>query len=178
MSGKSAGRHVGRMRRQAARAEGGQESLANALRFEREKTKVLLDEVIDLEDALVNRQMTEFDAVISDETRDFWREQLLANREKAEVALAELAGAKAEAKAEGGRVKDEGGTRRPLHNRATARPVPPGTEGGRASSTPGPADGRAVKIRNRAHELRKTEGIPFSAAFRRAEREILEEGSA
>ena len=77
--------------------------LANALRFEREKNKVLMDEVISLEDALVNRQMAEFDAVISDDTREFWREQLLANREKAEAALRELALAKSGGDGDGNR---------------------------------------------------------------------------
>lgn len=139
------------------------EFLVNALRFEREKNKVLLDEVISLEDALVNRQMAEFDAVISDDTREFWREQLLANREKAEAALRELVQAK---------VGDgDGSRRRPLHNRATARPVRPGDR----ESGGGAAEGKAVKIRNRAHELCKSEGIPFSTAFRRAEKEICGE---
>ena len=136
--------------------------LKNSLRFEQEKNRILLEEVVGLEDALVNRQMAEFDAVISDETRDFWREQLLANREKAESALRELAQAKAG--------DGDGSRRRPLHNRATARPVRPGDR-----ETDGAADGKAVKIRNRAHELRKTEGIPFSTAFRRAEKEICGE---
>jgi len=134
------------------------DSLANALRFEKAKNQVLLDEVITLEDALVNRQMTEFNAVISDDTREFWREQLLSNREKAETALRELAQAK---------TPDDGNRRRPLHNRQTARPVPPGEH-----DSGGAAAGKAVKIRNRAHELSKTEGIPFSTAFRRAEKEI------
>jgi hypothetical protein len=140
--------------------------LANALRFEQAKNKVLLDEVLSLEDALVNRQMVEFDAVISDDTREFWREQLLANREKAETALKELA----HAKSVDGDGKAEAGGRRPLHNRVTARPAARGVDG---APTVGEAEGQAVKIRNRAHELRKTEGIPFSTAFRRAEREIV-----
>ncbi len=154
MSGKAGGK--GRQRVSE------RDALANALRFEREKNKVLLDEVISLEDALVNRQMEEFDAVISDDTREFWREQLLANREKAETALRELAQAKA---ADGG----DGNRRRPLHNRQTARPVRPGDR-----EAGGAAEGKAVKIRNRAHELSKTEGIPFSTAFRRAEKEICQ----
>lgn len=141
--------------------------LTNALQFEREKNKVLLDEVIGLEDALVNRQMAEFDAVISDETRDFWREQLLANREKAESALKELAAAKTVGREQGA---VGSGERRPLHNRATARPVRPGDR-----EAGGLAENKAVKIRNRAHELSKMEGIPFSTAFRRAEREISEQ---
>ncbi len=141
------------------------DALANALRFEREKNKILLDEVIALEDSLVNRQMEEFDAVISDDTREFWREQLLSNREKAETALRELAQAKS---ADGG----DGSPRRPLHNRHTARPTQGGPTGG-SPSAGGAAEGKAVKIRNRAHELCKTEGIPFSTAFRRAEKEIV-----
>jgi len=149
----------GKARNRGRRQEGGQDALANALRFEQEKNKVLLDEVISLEDALVNRQMEEFDAVISDDTREFWREQLLSNREKAETALRELAQAKSVDAGDGSR-------RRPLHNRQTARPARPGDR-----EAGGAAEGKAVKIRNRAHELCKTEGIPFSTAFRRAEKE-------
>jgi len=147
------------------------EVLANALSFEKAKNQVLLSEVISLEDALVNRQMAEFDAVISDETREFWREQLLANREKAECALGELARLRGDGgrKVEDGGQKPEDGGRRPLHNRHTARPVRP-----EERAAGGAAEGKAVKIRNRAHELSKTEGIPFSTAFRRAEREISE----
>ena len=152
----------GRAGKRGRRQDGDGGALANALRFEREKNKILLDEVIALEDALVNRQMEEFDAVISDDTREFWREQLLSNREKAETALRELAQAKS---ADGG----DGSRRRPLHNRQTARPVRPGER-----EVGGAAEGKAVKIRNRAHELSKAEGIPFSTAFRRAEKEICQ----
>jgi hypothetical protein len=164
MSGKA--KDDGRQATEGDGALGNAAVLANALSFEQAKNKVLLDEVLSLEDALVNRQMVEFDAVISDDTRDFWREQLLANREKAEVALRELAQVKPEA---GGRDADGGG-RRPLHNRAAAHPAARGADG---APTGGKAEGQAVKIRNRAHELRKSEGIPFSTAFRRAEQEIV-----
>ena len=160
MSGKA--KSTARPQARANRSGDERDALANALRFEQAKNQVLLDEVISLEDALVNRQMAEFDAVISDDTRDFWREQLLSNREKAEAALRELAQAKTST--------GDGSRRRPLHNRATARPVPSGDR-----ETGGAAEGKAVKIRNRAHELSKTEGIPFSTAFRRAEKEICGE---
>ena len=151
---------------QASTQAGGQdiETLTNALRFEREKNEVLLNEVVVLEDELVNRQLAEFEAVISDETRDFWREQLLSNREAATAALKELVELKT-----GAESTDGGNTRRrPLHNRQTARPVPPGQSG-----RPAEADNTAVKIRNRAHELCKAERIPFSTAFKRAEKEIV-----
>lgn len=147
---------------QANTQAGGQdiETLTNALRFEREKNEVLLNEVVVLEDELVNRQLADFEGVISDETRDFWREQLLSNREAATAALNELRQAKSQGVA----------TRRPLHNRQTARPVPPGQSGRTAE-----ADNTAVRIRNRAHELCKAERIPFSTAFKRAEKEICGE---
>ncbi len=164
MSGRQKGK--GRQQARGNRARDERQFLVNAFRFEQEKNKILLDEVIALEDALVNRQMAEFDAVISDDTRDFWREQLLSNREKAEGALRELVQAK------GG--TEDGSRRRPLHNRATARPQNRGADGSPAADG-GAAAGVAVKIRNRAHELRKTEGIPFSTAFRRAEKEICGE---
>ena len=161
MSGNGTGKQAGAGKE---RDQSEREFLVNALRFEREKNKVLLGEVIALEDALVNRQMAEFDAVISDDTREFWREQLLANRQKAEAALRELAQAKAGS--------GDGSRRRPLHNRAGAKPAPRGADG---SPDAGAAEGKAVKIRNRAHELCKTEGIPFSSAFRRAEKEVCGE---
>ena len=147
------------------------ERLKNSLRFEKAKNEVLLGEVVALEDEVVNRAMSDFDAVVSDETREFWREQLLTNRDQATAALTELARAKQ------GLVGDGAGTRRPLHNRSLARPVAPvalggGGAGGVAGVGPSMPDDRAAKIRNRAHEISRAERVPFSAAFRRAEREL------
>ena len=150
--------------------------LTNALRFEKAKNQVLLGEVVALEDAVVNRCMEDFDAVLSDDTREFWREQLLTNREAATTALTELARAKQGQVAGGTGV--EVATRRPLHNRAVARPVAPAAVGGGGVTTGtgqtgvSDADGSAAKIRNRAHEISKAERVPFSTAFRRAEREV------
>ena len=147
-------------------------TLTNALRFEREKNQVLLGEVVALEDELVNRQMADYASVISESTRDFWREQLLSNREAALAALGELAQVKDEA----GRLKDEGGgggrNGRPLHNRETVRPTLRRGFAGEGGTAEPEADSTAVRIRNRAHELSKLERIPFSTAFRRAEREL------
>lgn len=153
--------------------------LANALRFERAKNQVLLDEVIALEDEMVNRSMADFEAVVSDETREFWREQLLTNREAATVALGELARAmQREPTPASGHPSREGIARRPLHNRSLARPVVPGmASGGTASPAGGSeADERAAKIRNRAQEISRAERVPFSAAFRRAEKELSGKG--
>ena len=107
------------------------ERLSNALRFERAKNEVLLGEVMALEDEFMNRCMADFDAVVSDETREFWREQLLSNRDMASVALTELARAKqglVVAPGAGGAAV----TRRPLHNRSLARPMAPTAVGGGA----------------------------------------------
>ena len=147
------------------------ERLKNSLRFEKAKNEVLLGEVVALEDEVVNRAMSDFDAVVSDETREFWREQLLTNRDQATAALTELARAKQ------GLAGDGGSTRRPLHNRSLARPVAPvalggGGAGGGAGVGPSMPDDRAAKIRNRAHEISRAERVPFSAAFRRADREF------
>jgi len=130
------------------------------------------------EDELVNRHLAEFEGVISEATKPFWSEQLLKNRDAALAALGDVA----KAKAEGGNLKPEEktvgkeeSTRKPLHNRATARPVIPSVGGANPSTGSGSSEGRAVKIRNRAHEIAKNEGVAFSTAFRRAEKEVCEE---
>ncbi len=142
------------------------EELKNSLAFEKGKNKVLFDEVRKLEDEFVNRTVEEFDAVISDQSREFWRGQLLSNRDAAIVALGELQVAKQ------GAAGADGAGRRPIHNRAIARPVPPAVVAGVGGD--GLADAKAVKVRNRAHEIATAEKIPFSIAFRRAEGEISE----
>ena len=141
------------------------------MRFEKAKNDVLLGEVIALEDEVVNRAMADFDAIVSDETREFWRGQLLTNREMATAALTELARAKQ------GLAGDGASTRRPLHNRSLVRPMAPtavggGGAGGGVAAAASEADDRAARIRNRAHEISRAERVPFSAAFSRAEREL------
>ena len=169
---------------------GDRERIANDLRFEQAKNQVLLDEVIALEDELANRSLAEFEAVVSEETREFWREQLLANRDVATTALREMS------RFMGGRGEEERGavapraagageglagqasTRRPLHNRATARPAVRAATGSpvagasAGAGASGETDDRAARIRNRAQEISRAERVPFSAAFRRAEKEV------
>jgi len=121
-----------------------------------------------VEGELVNRHLADFEGVISEVAKPFWAEQLVSNRAGALAALGDL-----KRNDEGGIMNDERKeapqTKKPLHNRASARPVPPGQAG------PGGADGdsKAVKIRNRAHEIAGAEKIPFGVAFRRAEREVV-----
>lgn len=151
------------------------EALVNSLRLEREKNEVLLAEVVALEDELVNRQLGDFAGVISEHTKDFWREQLLSNRDAAASALEELREAKLAAEG----VKAAGtDTKRPLHNRESARMVTRRGLVGQdvvAGAGDANAESKAVRIRNRAQELCKAERIPFSTAFQRAEKEICGE---
>jgi len=149
--------------------------LQNSLKLTQDERDALQGKLKGAEDELVNRHLAEFEGVVTEKTKSFWSEQLLKNREAALAALGEIAakrdeggGRRAEA-GEGVQKKDEG-TRKPLHNRATARPVIPGQ-----SERGGESDSKAVKIRNRAHEIAKGEGVAFSVAFRRAEKEICEE---
>ena len=142
--------------------------LADVLRFEKLKNNVLLNEVLKLEDDALNRDMAEFDAVVSDDMRGYWRGQLLENRDMARKALTELVRAKQTVSGDF--------SRRPMHNRATSRPVAPavlggGGAGGTAAAA-GAADERAAKIRNRAQEISRAERVPFPMAFARAEREF------
>jgi hypothetical protein len=151
----------------------GNEALEKALVLEQAKNKALVAEVIALEDEVVNRVMADFDAVVSDETREFWREQIVSNRAPAVAALTELANAKR------GVSDGSGGTKRPLHNRSQARPAVPAVGGGTVVSPAAGSgqagnepDERAAKIRNRAHEISRADRVAFPVAFRRAEMEI------
>jgi hypothetical protein len=122
------------------------------------------------DEAVVAGHLVEFGSVITNENREFWKGQLMTNRSAALVALKDVL----RLKTEGGKPPAAGGTgRTPLHNRATARPVIPGVGDGSPSTGSGSADGRAARIRNRAHEIASTEKIPFSTAFRRAEQEVI-----
>ena len=70
------------------------QDVTKALAFEREKNAVLLEQVVQLEDELVNRSMTEYAEVISEESREFWKQQLVSNREGAVRVLNEMRSAR------------------------------------------------------------------------------------
>jgi hypothetical protein len=92
------------------------------------------------------------------ENRDEVREQFIENRQLTEAVFKNL-------KSPEPVKKPAADTRRPLHNRDSKikathnRDAQPGGEA------------RAVKIRNRASEIMKTEGVGYTDAFRRAEQE-------
>jgi phage I-like protein len=124
-----------------------------------------------VEGELVNRHLADFEGVISEVAKPFWAEQLVSNRAGALAALGDLRDLAGKEEAPPTPGKET--TRKPLHNRATARPVPPDQGNASPSTGSGSADGLAVKIRNRAHEIAGAEKIPFGVAFRRAEREVI-----
>jgi len=146
--------------------------LQNSLKQAQDERDALKGTVKSVEGELLNRHLAEFEGVISEATKPFWSEQLMANRAGALAALGELKTLTASGKGEatGAEAGAQGAARKPLHNRATARPVIPGQGTG---GTGAEGDGRAAKIRNRAHELAKAERIPFGVAFRRAEKEVI-----
>jgi phage I-like protein len=150
--------------------------LQNSLKMATDERDALKTQLNGLNVDLVNRDLAEFEGVISDATKPFWTEQLLKNRDTALAALRDVAplrdagSEKAEGKDPQGKAEDAKANRKPLHNRAAARPVVP-VQGGVAS---GVKDSRAVKIRNRAHEIARGDKVAFSVAFRRAEKEFAE----
>ena len=122
---------------------------------------VLRNELKKSDGVIANRDLQDFASVIPAESEGFWRKQFLANRSEAIATLQGLVAAKTAAPVS---VVPPA----PLHNRNTARPVPPAVLAGSS----GADDGKGMKIRNRAHEICAAERVPFSVAFRRAEAEL------
>jgi hypothetical protein len=152
-------------------------SLEEALSLEKAKNEVLMEQVLKSENTLAEKDVEGFADVIPNEDRDFWRGQLLENREAAVGILnrmrervAAAPAAKTEAtpagSGQGGPSTGSGQAPKPLHNRETA-PRPASVPGAPAGS---PAD-KAAKIRNRAQEIARRDGCSFTVAFRAAEQE-------
>ena len=136
-------------------------ALREALALERAKNEVLLEQILKTEDALLESDVGSFSDVIPNEDREFWRGQLLENREAAVGILERMRnrGSGAEAGAV------PAAPARPLHNRETARPAC-----SEAAVGAGGVD-KAAKLRNRAQEIARRDGCSFTAAFRLAEQE-------
>lgn len=128
-----------------------------------QKYDALLSDAVTLEDKVANRDLEDFKDVITPETADFWRGQLLTNRDETVAVLTGVRATKAAA-------ASAAPPREPLRNRLVDQPRSI-TE---LAGGPAPSDAaRAVAIRNRAHELRKYENLPWGEAFARAEKENL-----
>ena len=153
-------------------------SLEEALSLEKAKNEVLMEQVLKSENTLAEKDVEGFADVIPNEDRDFWRGQLLENREAAvgilnrmreRVAAAPAAKTTPAGSGQGGPSTGSGQAPKPLHNRETA-PRPASAPG---TPTGSPAD-KAAKIRNRAQEIARRDGCSFTVAFRAAENELGE----
>ena len=131
-----------------------------------QKYEALLTDAVQLEDKLTNRDMADFPDIITAESQEFWRNQFLTNREGTLAVLGQIRESKpatppaAEAPKPVARI--------PLRNRLADQPrtLTDVVEPDVATAS------LAVKIRNRAVEIGKSERLPFAQAFARAEKEL------
>ncbi len=110
---------------------------------------------------------------VPEEAREFWRDQLAADPQKAQAALEKMLNRQPEAgpapAAEpAARASRAAPPPAALHNRQTARP--PLRRPGATTST----DAAANRILNRAQEIRAATGQTFLSAFRAAQQELCE----
>jgi hypothetical protein len=133
------------------------ESLEAQLAEEQDKNAVLVQQVVEAEDNIANREVESFSEVIDPEDKDYWRERMIENRETTLAVLNRMK-AKRSTPAEKEPTTAKG---KPLHNR-TGAPDP----------TPRQTEDMALKLRNRAQEIVKRDGCGYLIAFRRAESEL------
>ena len=156
-----------------AKPDEGAKSLEEALALEKAKNEVLMEQILKSENTLAEKDDEGFTDLIPNEDREFWRGQLLENREAAVGILNRMRermapAAKTETAPGAAAVPPVAvppvAVPKPLHNREAAKP---------AVADKGAAGGgdRAAKIRNRAQEIAHAVGCSFTEAFRRAERE-------
>jgi hypothetical protein len=140
------------------------------------KYEQLLQDSVAVEEQVANRDLADYADVVPDEAKPFWTEQLLANRDATLAVLTGLRAAKATPTAASPAPPTSDlrppTSAAPLRNRLPAAAPRPVAD--LAKPAPAADDARAVAIRNRAHEIRGREGVPFIIAFARAEREIPE----
>jgi hypothetical protein len=144
--------------------------LVNLVASLQEKYERLLADAVAMEDAITNRDLSDYADVIDQQTLPFWKEQILQNRTIALEALEAIRG----------RMDTEEESAPPpspvipLRNRLeainrtvsdVAEPKPVAAE----------SDGTAFRIRNRAHQIASSEKVPFIIAFARAEKEYAKE---
>ena len=141
-------------------------ALQNELAMEQAKNAVLLEKLLGYEDELSDARLEEFSDVIPNEDRNYWRSQFLENSKAASEFLGRLRN-RIEAPAGGSAPAKQ--APRPVHNRAAA-PMPKSSPG--VGVAPSADQDLAAKIRNRAQEVARRDGVSFSAAFRLAEQEF------
>jgi hypothetical protein len=133
------------------------ESLEAQLAEEQDKNAVLVQQVVDAEDNIANREVESFTDVIDPEDKDYWRERMIENRDTTLAVLNRMR-TKRTTPSEKETAPAKG---KPLHNR-TGAPDP----------SPRQSEDMALKLRNRAQEIVKRDGCGFLVAFRRAESEL------
>lgn len=140
--------------------------LVNLVANLQEKYEGLLADAVEMEDKLTNRDLADFSDVIDEASAPFWKEQVLQNRTVALEALAALRNRLTVP-------ATEVDTRTiPLRNRLAAIDRTVDTLGTGVVTQDASV---AVRIRNRAHEIAKADGVPFLIAFSRAEKEFSKE---
>ena len=128
------------------------------------KYEALLSDAVQLEDKLANRDMADFQDLITPETQEFWRNQFLTNRDGTLAVLGQIRSTKAAVPA----VEPQQPVRVPLRNRLADQP----RTVAEVVEPAAPAAAIAFKIRNRAAEICKAERVNFAQAFARAEKEL------
>lgn len=140
------------------------QALAGAIANLQQKYDMLLADSMTLEDKVANRDLEDYKDVITEQTADFWREQLIANRDTTIEILGGMRQKLAE-KAQPAQPAPE-----PLKNRLDNAPTRSIAD--IAGDKPTNSE-RALAIRNRATEIRKSDKkVGWSEAFARAEKEI------
>jgi len=143
--------------------------LVNLVANLQEKYEGLLADAVEMEDKLTNRDLADFSDVIDEASAPFWKEQMLTNRS---VALEALTALRTRLAALPPKETMTETRMIPLRNRLAAIDRTVDTLGTGVVTQDASV---AVRIRNRAHEIAKADGVPFLIAFSRAEREITKE---
>ncbi len=136
-----------------------------------QKYDALLSDAVQYENKVANSDVTTYTDVISPGSQEFWKEQLLKNRDGALSVLHDLRKVREQTQA-AAQPQDPPPDPQPrglFRNRIVA---PVRTMADLAGDQPPADSARAVKIRNRAQEIRSQEKVPYALAFARAEKEI------
>ena len=147
--------------------------LERMLAIEQAKNSVLLEKVLEMEDKDADRELEGFSDVVANDSRDYWREQYLENRERTVSELTRIRGLMSDAaKGAAGAAGEAAPT---LHNRESAAKAVERRGDGAAGAGAGvPRKDRAAKVRNRAQKIAGEERVSYTEAWRRAEREFPE----
>jgi hypothetical protein len=140
-------------------------ALVNLVAGLQQKYEALLADAVALEDKVANRDLEDFKDLITNDTEAYWRDQLIANRDSALAVLGQLRTLKSAALDP---TPPPAPAHTPIRNRLADAPKSISTLGQERGGDPT----LAVKIRNRASQIRQAERVPYSVAFARAEKEL------